>query len=122
LDAEVIAAVVSALLGGAAGEVGRSAWGSLTGLVRRRFGDGSAEAAALESAQSADSQRVIDLMVERGRADPAFGETLTAWAREIQPLLVQPIINTNTISGGTQTGPVIQTAHIGSLNFGGPQQ
>ncbi|GAA0925173.1 hypothetical protein [Nonomuraea longicatena] len=122
MDAEVVAAVISALLGGAAGEVGRSAWSSLTGLVRRRFGDGSAEAAALESAESADSQRVIDLMVERGGADPVFGETLTTWARETQPLLGQTIHNTNTITGGTQTGPVIQTAYIGSLNFGGPQQ
>lgn len=114
----MVAEVITALLGGAAGEAGKSAWGSLVGLVRQRFGKDSTEVAALESADASSAQRVIDLVVDRARADAGFDEALTTWAQQSQHL-TQAWHVSNTISGDARVhGNSIQAGQIGSITFG----
>jgi hypothetical protein len=111
-----LAAVISAIVGGAAGEVGKNAWTSLTGLVRRRFGDDAM--AAIETAQT--PEETAQSLVQRAQADPAFAETLTSWTAETARLVQTKHDVTNTISGDARiTGPVLQAGDVfGSINFG----
>ncbi|RJL31000.1 hypothetical protein [Bailinhaonella thermotolerans] len=116
MDATALAAIISALAGGAAGEAGKSAWNSLTALVRRRFGDDSAELERRPPDEAAAG------LVWRAGADPEFGEALAEWMRDASALVQQRRDVTNTISGDARvTGPVIQAGDIhGSINLGGP--
>ncbi|MEU4230937.1 hypothetical protein AB0F17_42165 [Nonomuraea sp. NPDC026600] len=111
-----LAAVISAIVGGAAGEVGKNAWTSLTGLVRRRFGDDAV--AAIETAQT--PEETAQNLLERAQLDPAFAETLTSWTAETARLVQTKHDVTNTISGDARiTGPVLQAGDVfGSINFG----
>ena len=111
-----LAAVISAIVGGAAGEVGKNAWTSLTGLVRRRFGDDAV--AAIETAQT--PELTAESLAERAQADPAFAEALTSWTTETARLVQIKHDVTNTISGNARiTGPVLQAGDVfGSINFG----
>jgi hypothetical protein len=110
-----LAAVLSAIAGGAAGEVGKSAWSSLTGLVRRRFGDD-----AVAAIEGATPEETTGSLVERAQADPEFGEALTSWTAETARLVQVKHDVSNTISGDAKiTGPVVQAGDIfGSITFG----
>ena len=111
-----LAAVISAIVGGAAGEVGKNAWTSLTGLVRRRFGDDAV--AAIDTARTPEES--ARSLVERAQADPEFGETLASWTAETARLVQTKHDVSNTISGDARiTGPVLQAGDVfGSINFG----
>ncbi|MEV7009969.1 hypothetical protein [Streptosporangium sp. NPDC051022] len=116
----MLAAIVSALIGGAAGEAGKGAWTSLTTLVRRRFGGDSAELAELEQAGPDDSHEIAGLLVDRGESDPRFREELTSWVSETARTIRQSHDVSNTISGEARIhGNVIQAGDVfGSINLG----
>lgn len=111
-----LAAVISAIVGGAAGEAGKNAWTSLTGLVRRRFGDDAV--AAIETAQT--PEETARSLVERAQEDAEFGQNLTSWTTETARLVQTKHDVSNTISGDARiTGPVLQAGDVfGSINFG----
>ncbi|MEV4094368.1 hypothetical protein [Streptosporangium saharense] len=120
MDPTVLTAIVTALVGGAAGEVGKSAWTSLVTLARNRFGSDSGEVAALEAATGDSSEEITGILVDRAEADPAFAEELAAWTRETAKVVRQSHDVSNTIAGeATIHGTVIQAGDIfGSINLG----
>ncbi|MBE1583490.1 hypothetical protein ACFPOI_32205 [Nonomuraea angiospora] len=125
MDPSVIAtltAVVSAVVGGAAGEAGKSAWGSLTALARRRFGTDAAVTAALEQADTRSPEETTRVLVDHAHADAEFGRSLTDWAGETARLLQYKHDVSNTIGGDARiTGTVVQAGDIsGSINIGTP--
>ncbi|MEO3859317.1 hypothetical protein [Acrocarpospora sp. B8E8] len=120
MDPTLIAALISAVAGGVAGEVGKNAWTSLASLVRRRFGDGSRELAAVEAASPETAPDVSGLLVERARADAGFSEALTSWASQTAQVIGPSHDITNNIGGDARfQGPVIQSGDVfGSITFG----
>jgi hypothetical protein len=120
MDPTVLTAIVSALVGGAAGEAGKSAWASLTTLVRRRFGSDSTPVAALERADPDKPDEVAEILTDLAGTDPEFEKDLQEWTTEAKRIIQQRRDVSNTISGEAQiTGPVVQAGDIhGSINFG----
>ncbi|WP_204030528.1 hypothetical protein [Sinosporangium siamense] len=119
MDPTALAAIVSALLGGVAGEAGRSAWMSLSTLVRNRFGGDSAAVAAVERGE--DAEEITGVLVEEARSDPEFAESLDAWARQAGSIVEQRQQVSNVISGDAHvTGTVIQAGNVfGGIHLGG---
>ncbi|MEV7967851.1 hypothetical protein AB0O34_17950 [Sphaerisporangium sp. NPDC088356] len=119
MDPTVLTGILSALIGGAAGELGKGAWASLTTLARRRFGRESAAVTALEQADSDKPDEIAGLLVDLAAIDPEFGKELHRWTTEAAHIIQQRRDVSNTISGEAQiTGPVIQAGDIhGSVSF-----
>ena len=134
MDPVTIGAVLAAIAGGAGGALGSQLWTGLSALVRRPFRrahatggstaalpSGSAELVAPEQAP-ADEQRAValaEVLVARADADGEFREALQAWWEQASQLHIGGDV-TNTISGGTFHGPVLQGRDLGGLTFGPP--
>ena len=134
MDPVTIGAVLAAIAGGAGGALGSQLWAGLSALVRRPFrrahasGDsaaalpsGSAELAALEQSPS-DQRRAVALakvLVARADADGEFRDALAAWWAQASQIEISGDV-TNTISGGTFSGPVLQGRDFTGLTFGSP--
>ena len=110
------------------GALGTQVWAGVGTLVRHPFhhskslvSGGAAELAALQQAP-ADQQRAMalaEVLIARADGDVGFGGALTAWWE--QAIQIQAIGNvTNTISGGTFSGPVLQGRDFSGLTFGSP--
>ncbi|MGW0806627.1 hypothetical protein [Nonomuraea sp. NPDC002799] len=117
-----LTAVVSAILGGTAGEDGKHAWASLTTLVRRRFGDDAPAAAALAHPDTQSPEGITQVLMGHARADTVFELALTKWTTDAIHLIHHKHDVSNTISGDAHiSGPVIQAGDIhGSITFGRP--
>ncbi|SEH04083.1 hypothetical protein SAMN05444920_1573 [Nonomuraea solani] len=115
-----LAAVISAIVGGAAGEAGKNAWASLTALIRRRFGDDDAVVSAIERAETRPAAETAEIIAVRAAADPTFEEELRHWTTETVRFVQSRHDVSNTISGDARvTGPVLQAGDVhGSINFG----
>ncbi|MEQ4716038.1 hypothetical protein [Nonomuraea sp. B19D2] len=115
-----LAAVISAIVGGAAGEAGKNAWTSLTALIRRRFGDDVAVTSAIERAESRPPEETAEIIAAHAAADPSFQEALDRWTVETARLIQSKHDVSNTISGNARiTGPVLQAGDVfGSINLG----
>ena len=132
MDPVTIGAVLAAIVGGAGGALGTQLWDGVSALVRRPFRrahaagettsalpSGSAELAALEQAP-ANEQRALALakvLVARADADAGFREALTAWWEHASQFHIGGDV-TNTISGGTFHGPMLQGRDFSGLTFG----
>jgi hypothetical protein len=82
---------------------------------------GEAELAALEQAP-ADQQRALalaEVLVARAEADGEFRGELQAWWEQASQIHIDSDV-TNTISGGTFSGPVLQGRDFTGLTFGSP--
>jgi hypothetical protein len=119
--------MLTALAGGAGGELGRQAWATLSDLVRRPFSresgalaPGEAEFAALSEApgEPARAEALRSALVARAAEDPEFAAALASWRHRV-PALSEGSV-TNTISGGTQYGPVIQGRDFSGITFNSP--
>lgn len=131
----ISAALLVAIATGAAGEAGKQLWTGLTGLVRTtdRAGEaavaspsspGQAELALLNEAPG-DLQRAQALaaaLAQRADEDGAFRSRLVQWHQQAQALRTGDGETANTISGGTQRGPVLQGRDFSGINFNGPGQ
>ncbi|WP_157249247.1 hypothetical protein [Nonomuraea typhae] len=117
MDAVLVTEVVAALLAGAAGEAGKSAWASLTALAKRRFGGDEDAVAALESAEAADTQHVVTVLQQKAAEDAEFAGELSSWATQTRQTL--HLTSTTNIIGGNATihGNAIQAGHIGSITL-----
>ncbi|TMR22211.1 hypothetical protein ETD86_12255 [Nonomuraea turkmeniaca] len=117
-----LAAVISAIIGGAAGEAGKNAWTSLTALIRRRFADDDAVTAAIERAETRPAEETAEIIAGRAATDPAFEEALHRWTVETARLVQSKHDVSNTISGNARiSGPVLQAGDVfGSINLGKP--
>lgn len=128
----VSAAVLLAVAGGAAGEMGRQAWASLSGIVRRPVqvpaaevnagrapSSGEAELVALQR-DPADTSQAHALSValhRRAEHDAVFRAGLEQWTQQAKLLRTGDGDVSNTISGGAQSGPVVQGRDFSGITF-----
>lgn len=119
--------MLAALAGGAGGELGRQAWATLSELVRRPFSrqagavaTGEAELVALSESpgEPARAEALSSALAARAAVDPDFAAALASWRRQAPALREGSV--TNTISGGTQYGPVIQGRDFSGITFNSP--
>jgi hypothetical protein len=127
----ITAAALAALAGGVGGEAGRHAWQGLTALVRRPFRRGGSEDAAedpavssgeLELASLADApddparaQALATALGVRAALDSEFKVLLQEWWQNAQAEPVSEVHN--SITGGTQHGPVLQGRDFSGITF-----
>ncbi|MCP9958566.1 hypothetical protein [Streptomyces sudanensis] len=134
----ITAAALAALAGGLGGEAGRQAWQGLTALVRRPFGraatqetqvsgtpqvsTGELEVAALEEdpADLMRAQALATALGVRAALDGEFRVLLDEWWQQAQVSSSSGDVH-NSISGGTQNGPVLQGRDFASLTFNMPR-
>jgi len=121
--------MLSAVISGAAGQAGENLWDRLVALVRRPFhgrqgsGSGNAELVALEQAKD-DHALVLELsrvLTARADSDDSFADGLDAWLSRARKAIIEMGAVSNTISGGHQTGPVIQGRDFHGVNFNSVQ-
>jgi hypothetical protein len=133
MDPVTLGAVLLAVVSGASGELGTQLWASVSALVHRPFrhrapGDqaaaapptGNAELVALEQ-NPADEQRaaaLAEVLIARASADIEFRQALQNWWDQARMLRTGDGNIANTISGGTQQGPVLQGRDFGDITFG----
>ncbi|ODA69390.1 hypothetical protein [Streptomyces sp. AVP053U2] len=130
----ITAAALAALAGGLGGEAGRQAWQGLTALVRRPFGraatqgtqgdgtpqvsSGELEVAALagDPTDPMRAQALATALGVRAALDGEFRVLLDEWWQRAQASYSGGDVH-NSISGGTQNGPVLQGRDFSSLTF-----
>ncbi|MEV7585649.1 hypothetical protein [Streptomyces erythrochromogenes] len=125
----VSVALLSALAGGVAGEVGRQTWTTLGALVRRPFGRGGGNTPSVSSGEAeltrlaADpgdqgrAQALSTALAVRAAVDEDFRADLAAWQEQAALVRTEDSAVTNIVSGGTQNGPVIQGKDFSNLTF-----
>jgi hypothetical protein len=59
-------------------------------------------------------------LLARSRTDAEFSQALESWWRQAKPIRASLSIGnvTNTVSGGTQQGPVLQGRDFSNITFG----
>ncbi|MBB5120534.1 hypothetical protein AF335_11430 [Streptomyces eurocidicus] len=130
----ITAAALAALAGSLGSEAGRQAWQGLTALVRRPFGwaaaqgpegngtpqvsSGELEAAALagDPADPMRAQALATALGVRAALDGEFRALLDEWWQRAQAGSPGGDVH-NSISGGTQNGPVLQGRDFSNLTF-----
>lgn len=129
----VTVALLAAIAGGAGGEAGRQAWVGLGALVRRPFrhdadaatpavSSGELELAALGQtpADLARAQALSTALAVRAAVDADFRSGLAAWQEQAKLVRTGDGDVSNTISGGTQHGPVLQGRDFSGISFTTP--
>nr|WSW59571.1 hypothetical protein OG513_13790 [Streptomyces sp. NBC_00998] len=130
----ITAAALAALAGGLGGEAGRQTWQGLAALVRRPFGrtaaqgtqddgtpqvsSGELELSGLEGdpADPMRAQALATALGVRAALDGEFRVLLDEWWQRAQASSSGGEVH-NSISGGTQNGPVLQGRDFSSLTF-----
>jgi hypothetical protein len=132
VDPVTVGVVLLAVVTGVSEALGDRLWDGLVSLVRRPFhgkkasGGGAAavssgEAELLALRKSPDDQKAVALagaLLARAESDADFGRALTQWWAQAGPVREKIGNVTNTISGGTQYGPVLQGRDFTNLTFG----
>ena len=136
MDPVTIGAVLLAVLSGAGGQLGTQLWEGVVSLVRRPFrrkaaasGDaataevipaGETELLALRQAPGDQSKAVAlaEALLARSGADEEFRRALETWWQQAEPVRASIGSVTNTISGGTQHGPVLQGGNFSNITLG----
>ncbi|MEW2625420.1 hypothetical protein [Streptomyces sp. NPDC048106] len=124
--------LLTALAGGAGGELGRQAWAGLGELVRRPprrgaapdgapDGSGAAEPArpARDPGDAAAARALSTALAERSAADAEFGELLRRWDESARRASRAGGDVHNSVSGGTHSAPVIQGRDFSGITFTG---
>jgi hypothetical protein len=134
MDPVTIGAVLLAVITGASEALGGQLWAGMVSLVRRPLRrqarmdtdtaappSGEAELVALQQAPT-DQQKAVALagrLLARAAADAEFGRALQEWWEQAEPVRARlGITVTNTVSGGTQHGPVLQGQNFSGITFG----
>ncbi|MFJ5550517.1 hypothetical protein [Streptomyces sp. NPDC093225] len=130
----ITAAALAALAGGLGGEAGRQAWQGLTALVRRPFSraatqgtqsdetpqvsSGELELSVLEGdpADLMRAQTLATALAVRAALDGDFRVLLDEWWQRAQAGSASGDVH-NSITGGTQNGPVLQGRDFSGLTF-----
>lgn len=132
MDPVTVGAVLLAAVTGASEALGGHFWDGLVSLVRRPSRDkrgsgdsatavGSGEADLLVLQQSPDDHKAValaEVLLARAESDRDFGQALTQWWAQAGPIRDKIGNATNTISGGTQYGPLLQGRDFTNLTFG----
>ncbi|MEY9997484.1 hypothetical protein ABIE67_009603 [Streptomyces sp. V4I8] len=122
--------LLAALAGGAGGELGRQVWAGLSALVRRPFrrgqdtevpagGSGEAELVELEGAPDdpARAQALSAALAVRAGLDADFRTGLQQWHEQAKLVRTGDGEVHNSISGGTQNGPVLLGRDFSGVSF-----
>jgi hypothetical protein len=135
MDPITIGAVLLAVITGTSEALSGQLWTGLVSLVRRPLHrkavpvsetptpvpSGEAELMALQQAP-ADQHKAVALaerLVARAAADADFDHALKDWWEQARPVRTRIATTvTNTISGGTQYGPVLQGQQFSDVTFG----
>jgi hypothetical protein len=132
MDPVTIGAVLLAVVSGVGSQLGTQLWEGIVSLVRRplhheaaaalQVPSGEAELTALQQAPS-DQHKAVALaeaMLARSGADDEFRRALESWWQEAEPIRASLSIGNvaNTISGGAQSGPVLQGRDFSKISFG----
>ena len=137
MDPVMIGAVLLAIATGAGEGLGKQLWDGIISLVRRPFhhkaasGEpaaamvqptGEAELVALQRAPG-DQHKALalaEVLLARSSVDYEFRQALESWWQQAEP--IRASISTgnvaNTVSGGTQQGPVLQGRDFSNITFG----
>jgi hypothetical protein len=133
MDPVTVGAVLVAVATGVSGALGGQLWAGVVSLVRLPFQgrkepagelaadrSGEAELAALQGAQADQAKAVAlaEVLLTRASADQEFEQALQEWWARAEPVRNKLGDVTNTISGGTQHGPVLQGRDFTNLTFG----
>jgi hypothetical protein len=133
MDQVTIGTVLAAVAGGAGGAVGSQVWSGVSALVRRPFhrahpadgavvpeSSGCEELAALKRSPTDEqvTMALAGILLARADSDNEFRQEFEAWLEQASQIDVGSGNVTNTISGGTQYGPVLQGQNFTSLTFG----
>jgi hypothetical protein len=118
---EVVIAAMSAAAAGIGTEAGKSAWSSLTSVVKRTFGPHSAEARILDQLPGSpiNHPSVISLaagLIARSKEDPEIANELGAFLGLLQEAATQGTGFSNTVSGSA----VIRGGLVQGRDFAGP--
>jgi hypothetical protein len=135
MDPVTVGAVLLAVATGVSEALGGQLWAGVVSLVRRPLHgstkaggeltaarSGEAELAALQ-ASSGDQAKAValaEILLARASGDPGFGRALGEWWERAAPVREKTGNVTNTISGGTFSGPVLQGRDFTGLTFGAP--
>lgn len=134
MDPITLSAVLLAVVTGASEALGGQLLSGLASLIRRPWHrkaaengqaalpSGEAELTALRESPN-DQRRALELakvLLARSGADAEFGQGLQRWWVQAEPLRASTGDVTNTISGGTQHGPVLQGRDFSNITFGTP--
>ena len=136
MDPVTIGAVLLAVASGAGEGLGKQLWDGMVALVRRPFRRqaatkghvaapdpvpaGNAQLTAFQQAPT-DREKAIALaeaLLVRSAADADFWQALESWWRKAEPIRASVGNVTNTVSGGTQQGPVLQGRDFSNITFG----
>jgi hypothetical protein len=132
MDPVTIGAVLLAIVGGAGTQLGTQLWDGVVSLVRRPFhreaaaqvSSGEAELAALRQGPDDEHKAVAlaEALLARSGADDEFRRALESWWQQAAPIRADMNMSsvTNTISGGSQQGPVLQGRDFSNITFGVP--
>ncbi|GAA1908410.1 hypothetical protein GCM10009716_17940 [Streptomyces sodiiphilus] len=126
--------LLAALAGGAGGELGEQVWASLGALIKRPFrrtgaeagegepSSGEAELVALEEAPSDPARELMlrRVLAERATADPGFRNDLEEWLSAARQVRIAEGAVSNSITGGTFSGAVVQGRDFSSITFSAP--
>jgi hypothetical protein len=134
MDPVTMTAVLTAVAAGGGEALAGRAWEGLGVLVRRPFrregaspagppmvSTGEAELAALAQSPADESgaAALAEVLDARAAVDSEFAAALASWWELAREVKVSGNV-TNTISGGTQHGPVLQGRDFTGLTFGSP--
>ena len=132
MDPITLGAVLLAVVTGVSEALGGQLWAGVVSLVRRpgrrktaSGGDsGEAELAALQQAPGdrPKAMALAEVLLARADTDDGFRQALLGWWEQAEPVRASIGNTTNTISGGTQHGPVLQGRDFSNLSFGMPTQ
>lgn len=130
MDPVTVGAVLLTVVTGATEALGGQLWAAVTALVRRpargnslgrrAVGLGGAELTALEQTP-ADQRKAVPLarvLLARAAADSEFDRALRQWWQQAETVRAQLGNVTNTVSGGTQHGPMLQGRDFTGITFG----
>ncbi|MFJ7305188.1 hypothetical protein [Streptomyces sp. NPDC099088] len=125
-------ALLAALAGGAGGELGQQIWTGLATLVKRPFrrgqvesrqvpmlSSGEAELVELQQApwDATRAQALTSALAVRASVDAEFSAGLQQWSEQANLVKTGDGDVHNTISGGSQHGPVLQGRDFSGLTF-----
>jgi uncharacterized protein with von Willebrand factor type A (vWA) domain len=134
MDPVTVGVVLQAVATGVSEALGSQLWAGVVSLVRRSFRGkgasgaapaavtaGEAELHALQKSPG-DRQKAValaEVLLARAEIDAEFDQALRDWWAQAEPVREKVGNVTNTISGGTQYGPVLQGRDFtGPMTFG----
>jgi len=133
MEPVTVGAVLLAVATGVSEALGGQLWAGVVSLVRRPLRGRKEPAGEVAAAQSGDAELIAlqgspddqrkavalaEVLLARAAADPGFDQALREWWVQAGPVREKTGDVTNTIRGGTFSGPVLQGRDFTGLTFG----